>query len=194
MASITAYSILRIHARINQNSVNQPETALLEEVLEFNAESDAMNSVIKKLREPVYRDDSFFGRLQLNRKINQFEIRAPWLGTEIELLVSATELEEFEQAITVSKALWQAARKWDKRLREYAAVQLLDLKNEEWRDEDEKPVSRRQFKKRMRLNTVSAYPDGSFEFWFDDDDLFWGHAIKIDGNLDDGPEHANIAG
>ena len=38
----------------------------------------------------------------------------------------------------------------------------------------------------MKLESVNAYPDGAFAFWYDDGDLFWGHAIQMTGNLKEG--------
>jgi hypothetical protein len=46
----------------------------------------------------------------------------------------------------------------------------------------------------MRLKSVTVYPDGSFDFWHDDGDLFWGHSIQVSGDLLDGPTHADIPG
>ena len=36
--------------------------------------------------------------------------------------------------------------------------------------------------------------DGSYEVYYDDDDMFYGHVILIDGNMDTGMEDADIAG
>lgn len=46
----------------------------------------------------------------------------------------------------------------------------------------------------MTLEGISVDPDGSFDFWHNDGDLFWGHAIQISGSLVEGPTLANIPG
>lgn len=51
-----------------------------------------------------------------------------------------------------------------------------------------------QFKARMKLEGITPHPDGPFDFWHDDGDLFWGHSIQISGNLSEGPTHADIPG
>jgi hypothetical protein len=51
-----------------------------------------------------------------------------------------------------------------------------------------------EFKKRMALDSITVVPDGSFEFWHNDGDLFWGHLIQIRGNVTEGPTDASIAG
>ena len=47
---------------------------------------------------------------------------------------------------------------------------------------------------RMELDAVQISAGGSFEFWFNDGDLFWGHAIHVTGALDKGPESAQMEG
>ena len=51
-----------------------------------------------------------------------------------------------------------------------------------------------RFMERMELDAVQIYGDGAFEFWFNDGDLFWGHAIHVTGSLDQGPEMAQMEG
>ena len=45
----------------------------------------------------------------------------------------------------------------------------------------------------MKLQSIVFYPDGDFNFWYDDGDLFWGHSIAISGNLE-GLKDADIPG
>jgi hypothetical protein len=41
---------------------------------------------------------------------------------------------------------------------------------------------------------VTVEPDGEFEFWYNDGNLFLGHSVRVDGNLTDGATHASIRG
>lgn len=62
--------------------------------------------------------------------------------------------------------------------KDYTAHKLLKLKNDLWLEEDEKEVTKKDFKDRMKF--ISLYVFGeSANFYFDDDDLFWGHAIEV---------------
>ena len=47
---------------------------------------------------------------------------------------------------------------------------------------------------RLELDAIQISAGGSFEFWFNDGDLFWGHAIHVTGSLDKGPERAQMEG
>ena len=51
-----------------------------------------------------------------------------------------------------------------------------------------------EFLNRMQLTAMTVYPDGSFEFWHDDGDIFWGHSILVSGSLAKGVTDASIAG
>ena len=69
---------------------------------------------------------------------------------------------------------------------------LLPLKNESWLGEDESTITAVQF--RMTLDSIIVHPDGSFEFWHTDGDLFWGHSIQVTSSLSEGPTDADIPG
>ena len=48
--------------------------------------------------------------------------------------------------------------------------------------------------KRQELESIQLLPQGGFEFWFNDGDLFWGHSIHVTGSLESGPESAQMEG
>jgi hypothetical protein len=99
-----------------------------------------------------------------------------------------------KDALETARALARDAEAWDKRLRAFAAKKLLKLKNQAWLDENEKPLDAARFEKRIKPESVEAFPKGRFEFCFEDGDIFWGHLIVISGGLEKGPARADIAG
>lgn len=83
-------------------------------------------------------------------------------------------------------------------MRKFAAKKLTALAND-WLTEDEeskdtKPITEDEFAKRITLSEISITPSGSFTAFYDDDDMFWGHAVEINGSLKKGIDNANIAG
>jgi hypothetical protein len=46
----------------------------------------------------------------------------------------------------------------------------------------------------MKLSSISVYPDGDFDLFFDDGDMFWGHSIIVTGNINGEFSSAEIAG
>ena len=76
----------------------------------------------------------------------------------------------------------------------YAADSLLELKNETWRDEDEPPLDAAAFVGRLTLEGVNAFSNGTFEVYFDDGDLFWGHSVRVDVDASLAFERAELVG
>jgi hypothetical protein len=76
----------------------------------------------------------------------------------------------------------------------YAVDELLDLKNENWLDDDEKPLTPDEFKARMTLKSIGFDHEGDVTFYHNDGDLFWGHLIEIGMNVLDEFNHADIPG
>lgn len=62
----------------------------------------------------------------------------------------------------------------------FAASQLLTLKNDSWLQEDEMPLTEEQFAQKIIFDGIYAFSDGSFEVFFLDNDIFWGHHISVD--------------
>ncbi len=73
----------------------------------------------------------------------------------------------------------------------YAANELLPVHNDgDWCDG--KPIGKEEFVARMSLTSVGIWQDGEAEIWFDDGDLFWGHAISVTTDAEGRPEHAEF--
>jgi len=193
-SAMPEYSIVRIHARvINESTFGGPE-ALLEHILGLDDSDAELNLFATKLLEPVTFEDPTFGTFTLNRRINWFTGKAIWRGNPIDLTLSAKAPAEVQAALKTAHSLWQSEGVWDQRVKDYAVLRLLPLKNDDWLDEDEDEVLPDQFKERMKLNSITVRPDGRFEFWHGDDDMFWGHAIHITGSLSKGLTGADTPG
>jgi hypothetical protein len=63
---------------------------------------------------------------------------------------------------------------------------LLEVKNGSWLNEGELPMSEAQFMRKMKLESITVEEDGSFDFWFEDGDIFWGHSIEVRGDQERG--------
>ena len=102
------------------------------------------------------------------------------------------EPEELAKAQEVARTLLADAENWDRRVREYAAGELTSLAND-WA-EGEEELTPEDFMARMELSAIQVEPDGEFEFWFEDGEMFYGHSIHVMGNLTDGPDWAQMEG
>lgn len=159
--------------------------------------TDLDHSELKEIRDkrlkPVTFVSKFFGTFLLDRGANWFEIKAEWLNKEIDLLLSGSldDLPELElQAIT----LFNKQNEWDQKFRKKIANDLLQLKNESWIEEDENPLTEIEFQGRINLENLQIYENGDFQAWYSDGDIFWGHSISLDGNLNGRLDDAGLQG
>jgi hypothetical protein len=191
--SLTAYAVRRLRVRLLvDNEMGTPQ-AWLEEIAGA-AQDEGLEAEAARLRAPVLYLDPVFGTCTLDRALDWFETKGQWLGQEISVHLSTGDIDALPELLEHAHALWADQAGWQARLNETAVRDLLALKNDNWLDDDEKPLSAAQFTPRMQLQSVTFHPDGDFEFCFEDGELFWGHVIMIAGSVADGPEEASIAG
>ena len=191
---IEAYDIIRVKARIREESGNTFPQALLIEVVGKDDSDSELNSYASYLQEEVSFDDPLFGRFLLNRQLGWFEATHDWCGESIRLTIEAEIPNAVEDLLTIAKELWIAEKDWGQRVLSCASENLLSLKNEHWLEDDESELDRSDFTERLTLESISIESDGAFEFWFDDGEIFCGHSIMVSGNLAEGPKDAGIHG
>lgn len=61
-------------------------------------------------------------------------------------------------------------------IKKYVAKELIDLYNESW-NEDEKKLSREDFEKAIKIESIYLNLDGKIEVYINDNDLFQGKVI-----------------
>ena len=155
-----------------------------------------MKAILEEQKKPVSIWVPELGTFTLNRLVNWFEAEVEWLGQPARLDIDREE--DWDACVEQAKALMADQKGWDEKVRSFAADQLLEQANDWAQDaaEGEEPeeITREQFMERLELDAVQISADGRFEFWFNDGDLFWGHAIHVTGALDKGPESAQMEG
>jgi hypothetical protein len=191
---IKPYDVVHIKARGVSDSNNESSQVLLEEFVSSCNTDLELSNCSQKMQMPVIIDDPFFGKLALNRRIGQFHGNALWAGNKISLDVSVEEKNSVQSSLENAHLLWRTQEQWNKRILDFAIDELLPLKNDLWLDTDEPPLKAEEFQNRMTLISITVNPDGSFEFWYGDGNMFAGHWIDVYGNLSEGPLSAGIAG
>ena len=157
-----------------------------------------MKAILEEQKKPVSIWVPELGTFTLNRLVNWFEAEVEWLGQPARLDIDREE--DWDACVERAKALMADQKGWDEKVRSFAAQELLEQANDWAQDaagnEDGEPeeITREQFMERLELDAVQISADGRFEFWFNDGDLFWGHAIHVTGSLDKGPEMAQMEG
>ena len=186
-------SVIQVDVRPNEDF-----TAFLMEELPQPVTDPEMKAILEEQKKPVSFWEEGLGTFVLNRSVGWFEAEADWLGQTVRL--DFDKDEDRVDCLAHFHALMEGQQEWDQRVRAFAAEQLLELAND-WEQEsagneerEPEEITAEQFMERMELDAVQIYGDGAFEFWFNDGDLFWGHAIHVTGSLDRGPEKAQMEG
>jgi hypothetical protein len=193
MKTIKSYDIIEANIRVLEDASNKAQGLLLDIIGKNSSDAD-LNRVAQQLQEPVTLEDSQFGTFHLNRRINWYEVDTTWNSGDVRLNLALKDSEDPSGAISVARSLWQSQDSWNQRIYEYAVAKLLSPKNASWLQEDESEVTPEQFRNKMKQEAITVYSNGTFEFWFKDGDLFWGHSIMVKGNLTEGPTRADIPG
>jgi hypothetical protein len=145
---------------------------------------------------PSYKalDHPSLGHLEYDKELDWYSTKLSVDGESVDLRIHC------DGAAGEPPALPHAARIAGKvehlcgAAKECAVRDLLGLKNDGWRDEDEPEVGAEQFKRLMRLEGIVVYGDGSAEFYHLDGDLFWGHCILVHMDVNERFKDAHIAG
>lgn len=182
-----------VEIRGNQISYHGQNRINLSSVVKTGVHNEKLKKVLEKRLKPVIFESDFFGVFILDRAPNWFEVKAKWIDNEIDLLLSGTldDLPELElQAIT----LFNKQNEWDQKFRNKITSDLLELKNESWIEEDENPLTEIEFQGRIKLENLQIHNNGDFQAWYSDGDIFWGHSISLDGNLNGQLDDAGLQG
>lgn len=189
----SAFPELSIH-RIKLLLSKDETRAVFASLSNEKVNDEELLAIAKELQKPVVISTPRFGELTLDRSIGWFEGDVKWNGKAIRVTFHTADNKTIDSGLKTAEALWDAQAEWKRKVDGFAVEKLLPLKNDNWLDKAESLLTAKQFKVRMRLNSISISEDGSFEFWHDDGDLFCGHSIKISGSLKDGLTDADIPG
>ncbi|MBN2445109.1 MAG: DUF2262 domain-containing protein [Phycisphaerae bacterium] len=187
------HAIIRFQARLDESCQAEPHALWVNSV--GHAEDDVeLNAFLAKYLEPVTLDDSVLGTFTLDRRFGCWTAEIDWLGAITSLRVEPRDESKPEHALRVAREFWESQTEWTRKTIDLAVAKLLNLKNEEWLAEAETPATAADFHQRLTLESLSVRPDGSFEFIYDDGNLFWGHAIVVKGTSTGGLSSATLAG
>lgn len=182
---------LSVRRSIDHNSF------MLVEVLEASHHDEELAQLLQKMLEPVLYEDKLLGEFALNRSIHTFEKYITWANEVGTLYFDQGEVEEMEASLATAHALFNDQDTWSKKIRSYAAEELVELAND-WLADDEDAeldeITEEIFVSRLTLSSITVSENGDFTIYYDDGDLFWGHVIIVEGNINGTFETAQIAG
>ncbi len=186
----TPLSIHRIVVKLSEDN----NRAILASRSNVAANEVGLTEIAQELEQVIVIQHDQFGELLFDPSMDWFTCEADWNGNAVQLRFETDEYRDVSRGLKTAELLWKDQIVWKSKVEQYAVAELLDLKNGTWLGQGEQPLSADQFLSRMSLKTISVLDDGSFEFWHDDGDLFWGHSIQISGSFSQGLYQADIPG
>jgi len=128
-------------------------------------------------------EDEFLNRLRYDEKLGWYRVEAEVDGAPVELFIEA-DRDDLAPVLTRARQLVADLEKHARGAKDYAVARFLNLKNEEWLEDDEAPVTPEEFRQRMALQFVSVFANGDVAFYHADGGMFRDHTISIvmDGN------------
>jgi len=152
-----------------------------------------LKALLEEQKKPVKLEAEGLGTFTLNRALGWYDASVEWLGEEISLNLDQNE-ETLAAAQETAKVLMAAQEDWDQRVRAFAAGQLLEQVNGLLQSEDDEAglYTAETLAEQFQIDSILAGPEGAFEFWFSDDDLFLAHPVHVAGTLEQGPTLAEM--
>ncbi|ROQ28829.1 DUF2262 domain-containing protein [Gallaecimonas pentaromativorans] len=193
-ANVERESLVQFAVKLSKNSPFGDARAQLISILDTPDDAE-LKAVLEKFKEPVEITHPEFGTLVLDRSVDWFEGTMNWMGEQIRISASLDREDGSpDSSLKTLEALCGDASNWSKKITDYAVSELLELKNDNWLMDGQGELTASDFTNAMKLESITVYPDGEFDFWHNDGDLFWGHSILISGTLSEGPNNADIPG
>ncbi|QDV18265.1 hypothetical protein Pan153_29220 [Gimesia panareensis] len=191
--SLEKYNIYRIKAKVllASEDFDWDEAELVEFVGADTSDSE-LSEYLVEIQKPVTYQDPQLGVFTLDRDYDFFQAKTPWNGQEIELTLNVKELDENNAALKAAHELWSRQADWDQRVRQYLEQEMLPVKNDSWRDDGEAEVGAAEFHANTELESILVNDNGSFEFWFDDGEMFGYHMLYCRGELTRGFFQASL--
>ncbi len=178
------------------NTIPAGRSLYVVKVLERNCPEPHLSALLDEYRKPVTLTLKSGGTLTLNKRFGCYEGDVEWADSTCSLSLSLDENSQTEAtaALDVLETILADTVGWDEKARGYAADQLTELADD-WRGDDDPPVSRNDFFNRIKGSpSLSIDEDGEMEFTFSDDGIFAGHWIVVRGTPEEGFTDAIIEG
>ena len=168
---------------------------MLVDVKKRNCHDSQLEDILKEYQKEVSIQLQDCQKLILDKSLGIFSGEGNWNHEEcyIHLDTDGLGLETADKALKTFKELMANCEIWDQKARKYAADELTELAND-WAEEDNPEITNEDFAKRIVISEVYASSEGDFELFYQDDDMFYGHVIIVEGNVHEGLRSADIAG
>jgi hypothetical protein len=151
--------------------------------------------LVKDLRNAALAlEDAVLGRLTWDDNLDWYSGKIECGGLPVDVSMIRDATGSVDIALTRARNVVRNSNKYVQLARTYAVERLLDLKNDNWLDENEEPLTPADFMGRMTLESMVFGPNGDITYYHRDGGMFWGHCIQICVDAKDKCTGADIPG
>ena len=191
------YNIEKYHIYHLKVKELDPNNFLLVDVLERDLENQLLKETLKECEQKaaIIIEEPDLGKFTLDKNLKAFISQMDWLNPKKQINVSLNigensrikALEKIGGFFNTLEKLVANKKEWDKKLKIYAAENLIDLANELRKNLKGMfkfiKIWKWRFIGKIELINLDINPNGEFIATFDDKKLFVGHKIIINGNI-----------
>lgn len=185
-------TVVRLQVRKGEKSM------MLVKILDTAYKDIDLEVILQDSMKPVFYNDELLGEFELDKRVKLFTKKISWAREEGSLYFDWNkDKNSMETALETAYTLFKDQDEWNMKIRTYASEELVELANDWLQDNDEAEIdeiTKEMFIDFMKLDSISVYPEGDFEIFFFDGDMFWGHSIIVSGNINGDLTSAEIAG
>ena len=142
--------------------------------------------------QKVYKDANF-GEFKYDERMEWYLGQINFATGAVDVCLSAEDEESFNKSLATLHELFGQLSEIDSSAKDFAAAELLDEKNSTWQAEGESDITPEEFKERISLESIVIGSGETVEFFYDDDGLFFDHAILLTRHQDGSWVSAEIA-
>jgi len=191
------YNIEKYHIYRLKVKKADTDNFLLIDVLERDLDNELLKKTLKECEQKaaIVIEEPDLGKFVLDKSLKAFLSKMDWLNSKKQINISLNvgentrikSLKKIASFFNTLEKLVNNKKEWNKKLKVYAAENLVDLANELRKNLKGMfkfiKIWKWRFIQRIELIRLEINPNGEFIAIFDDGKLFLGHKIVVKGNV-----------